>query len=103
MRAGLCVPVQHNQLLIVPVMGPEPLEWLRVSLTNTATALDTVPLINMYNRESGRGEWRELRRDMGKVHVKQNWQERVAEVQLIRGRQEDKQKGRVTERRGAAA
>lgn len=42
-------------------------------------------------------------RDMGKVHVKQNWQERVAEVQLIRERQEDKQKERLTERQGATA
>lgn len=28
-------------------MGPEPLEWLHVSLINTATALDTVCLINI--------------------------------------------------------
>lgn len=28
-------------------MGPEPLEWLHVSLINTVTALDTIPLINL--------------------------------------------------------
>lgn len=83
--ARACVSEQHNQLLIVPVMGPEPLEWLRVSLTNTAPALDTVPLINMYNRETGSGEFE------WKVHVKQNWQERVAEVHL-RGERDRKTK-----------
>lgn len=37
-------------------MGPEPLEWLHVSLINTATALDTVPLINMRTQKAGERE-----------------------------------------------
>lgn len=38
-------------------MGPEPLEWLHVSLINTGTALDTVPLINILTQaRDSRGE-----------------------------------------------
>lgn len=38
-------------------MGQEPLEWLHVSLINTATAFDTVPLINIrvQGRDGGVG------------------------------------------------
>lgn len=35
-------------------MGPEPLEWLHMSLINTATALDTVPLSNIGMQERDR-------------------------------------------------
>lgn len=41
--------------------------------------------------------------DRGKVHEKQNWQEQVAEEQLTRKRQEDKQRERLTARQGATA
>lgn len=83
-------------------MGPEPLEWLHVSLINTATALDTVCLINIRaTRERQAEGWK--RRDRRKVHEKQNWQERVAKEQLVSETREDKQKERLPERREATA
>lgn len=62
-------------------MGPEPLEWLHVSLINTATALDTVPLINERDtrertgrRGNGENQLKILQRDNGReVQEKQNW------------------------------
>lgn len=81
-------------------MGPEPLEWLHVPLDNIATALYTVPLINIHDRTDRRGKWREsakkknvkMQRDMGEVPVKQNWQERVAEEQLERDRKTNRKR-----------
>lgn len=83
-------------------MGPEPLEWLHVSLINTATALDTVCLINIRATRERQVEGGK-RRDRRKVHEKQNWQERVAKEQLVSERREDKQKERLPERREATA
>lgn len=83
-------------------MGPEPLEWLHVSLINTATALDTVCLINIRATRE-RQAWGGERRDRRKVHEKQNWQEQVAKEQLVSERREDKQKERLPERREATA
>lgn len=91
-------------------MGPEPLEWLHVSLINTATALDTVPLINIQDaRERWSGENGENRlkriaeRRAKSSREREYWQERVAEELLVRARQEDKHKERLTERQGATA
>lgn len=83
-------------------MGPEPLEWLHVSLINTATALDTVCLINIRATRERQAEGGK-RRDRRKVHEKQNWQEQVAKEQLVSERREDKQKERLPERREATA
>lgn len=84
-------------------MGPEPLEWLHVSLINTATALDTVCLINIQATRERQAAGGGKRRDRRKVHEKQNWQERVAKEQLVSERREDKQKERLPERREATA
>lgn len=46
-------------------MGPEPLEWLHVSLINTATALDTVCLINIQATRERRAGWGGLNGETG--------------------------------------
>ena len=59
-------------------MGPEPLERLHVSLINTATALDTVPLINIRIKERDRrggcggNQPQNIQRNEGKVQEKES-------------------------------
>lgn len=63
-------------------MGPEPLEWLHVSLINTATALDTVPLINVRDireRDRQEGKWRESAENF----AERQWKGSSGETKLV--------------------